>query len=54
MLVGVDEGLLGVVPANLVHEHLEGLEAGLLGSVAEVDEGELVFGVVEAGEVDGL
>ena len=29
-------------------------EAGLLGGVAEVGDGELVFGVVERGEVDGL
>jgi hypothetical protein len=37
-----------------VHVELEGREAGLLGGVAEVDEGELVFGVVDGGEVDGL
>ena len=54
VFVGVKEGLLGVVPADLVHVHLEGAEAGLLGGVAEVDERELVFGVVEAGEVDGF
>ena len=54
VFVGVEEGLLVVVPADLLHEHLEGFEAGLLGGVAEVGDGELVFGVVERGEVDGL
>ena len=33
---------------------LQGVEAGLLGGVAEIGDGELVFGVVERGEVDGL
>ncbi len=54
MFVGVEEGLLVVVPADLLHEHLFGAEAGLLRGVAEVGDGELVFGVVERGEVDGL
>ena len=43
VFVEVEEGLLRVVPADLLHEHLEGVEAGLLGGVAEVGDGELVF-----------
>jgi hypothetical protein len=54
LFVGIEEELLVVVPANLVQEHLDGVEAGLLRGVEEVADGELVFGVVECGEVDGL
>ena len=48
VFVGIEEGLLVVVPADLLHEHLEGVEAGLLGGVAEVGDGELVFGIRRA------
>ena len=54
ILAGIEEGLGVIVPADLLHEHLNGVESGLLGGVAEVDEGELVFGVVETAEVKGL
>ena len=52
--VGVEERLLVFVPANLLHEHLDGFETGLLRGVAKVGDGELVFRVVERGEVDGF
>ena len=54
LFVGIEEELLFVVPADLVHEHLQCVEPGLLCGVAQVGDGELVFGVVESGEVDGL
>ena len=57
MVVEVDEGLLLVVPADVLHQELAGVQAGLLGGVAEVGNGEVVFGVVfvfEGGEVDGF
>ncbi len=54
MFVEVEEGLLGVVPADVVHGELAGVEAGLLRGVAEIGDGELVFRNVECGEVDGL
>ena len=54
VFVGIEEALQLVVPADLGHEHLQGVEAGLLGGVAQVGEGELVLGIVEPGEVDGL
>ena len=36
---GVEEGLRVGVPADLLHEHLERLIAGLLRRVAQVDQG---------------
>jgi hypothetical protein len=51
---GVDEAVAGFVPADVLHEELLGGQAGLLGGVAEIGDGEEVFGVVGAGEVDGL
>jgi hypothetical protein len=46
VFVGVEEGLLRVVPADLLQEHLQGVEAGLLRGVAEIGDGELVLRVI--------
>ena len=43
VVVEVHEGLLGVVPADVLHGELAGVEVGLLGGVAEVRDGEQVF-----------
>ncbi len=43
VVVEIHEGLLGVVPADVLHRELSGVEVGLLGGVAEIGDGELVF-----------
>jgi hypothetical protein len=59
--VGVDEGLTIDIPADILQGNGAGLEAGLLGGVADVSDGKVVFGGVlvlvgefQRGKVDGL
>jgi hypothetical protein len=52
--VGVDEALAGFVPADVLHEHLAGGQAGLLCGITKVGNREAVFGVIGAGKVDRL